>query len=299
MAWKVTNMNCIGDYQRDNNEISQRDVNCLTASFANKQRQLNLHKCKSDSDVRRRSRIDKMGARISRSKSLDNISTESVVYKSLLLNKPKRDERSLCSFDDSEEDYKILESSEGEVDSGSEYEEDKNNCVTIEQCSTVDGRTENRIRVVVDQQHQQTTAGNEIIQNDLSCEKYSTLPRVNLPKGNVEHETFARRSMTFKSHENRGQKMNEVRVKATDNTSDDKTTDFTSARSTTLPKTRSRLSEPFSRHSLRRAIDLTMPRKYSASDISDAPTHSEVIISADNESTSGTGKNVLLYFFCL
>lgn len=298
---EVLEVNCNRDNQLDNNEISRSDVNCLGRLSKAASAQLTLRKCQSDSNVRRRSRVDKMGARISRSRSADSVPAEIAAYESLLKDK-KKDERSLCSFGDSDEEYKILESSE--LDSGSEAD-DENDCATFEQCpsalsyghdSAENSRASNDYIHRSSSTRAASSAGNET-RNDLLCEKSSTLPRVNHPKCNVEHEVFA----ACKPFDYRGQVLqNEVKVMASDNGQDDTsevlddkpTADFTQHRSTTLPKTRSRLSEPYSRLSLRRAIDSTMLRKHSS--ISDAPTHSAVIIPAGNESTSGTGKRMFL-----
>lgn len=292
------------DNQRDNDsETSRAHVNYLTnlsisdkaatCAARRKRQQLELRKCKSDSNVRRRSEIDKMGSRISRSRSFDNLETDSIVYASLMARK-----LSLESCDASDDDYKLLESSDERSDV-----DDNHYATNINFDCDGHDTAENRSSIIEAGTNciQQppptprvdlTSAGNEI-ENDLLCKKYSTLPRVNFKNGNLDHEQFSRRSAPYKSCNSRAHV--NVNVK-TANTSEapnnsDKSNDFTSFRSTTLPKTRSRLSEPFSRHSLRRAIDLTIPRKHFR--ISDASEHSAAIIPASNESTSGTGENVM------
>lgn len=304
---------------RDNSAISQSDVNCHTAiakrSFAPSAAAVacaskrNLRKCKSDSNVgRRHSEIDRMGLTISRSKSCDNIETDSIVYESLTKNK-KVDEKSLCSFGDSDEDYKLLESSENdESDSGEE--DDDSGCVT--KTIELDGHDASPIlasnNINNDCMQQTPRAGNEI-ENDLLCEKYSTLPRVKFKKGVLDRDRFSRCSAPYKSFDNRAhcskeEIMSEFRVVSdgrseTAKVSDtleapiqsDKLDNVTSSplpsfRSTTLPKTRSRQSEPHFRHSLRQAIDLTMPRKHLR--ISDASEHN-VVISPGSETTRALG----------
>lgn len=289
-------VSCSANQSDNNSEISQHDVNYPTGitnlsfdisaleSAAKRKQPLGLRKCKSES---RRFRIDKMGARLTRSRSLETIEVE---YNSLTRNRPAMDE------EDSDDDYKLLESTEDELNSGSEA--DDNNCATnaIEHISTAacDGHdsAENSSRRVSTNCTAITSAGNEIT-NDLLCKRYSTLPRVKIKKGNVDHEHLARRSAPYKSFDNRAHCSIEV---AADN--ERATTDISRAitesdkanktlRSTTLPKTRSRVSEPYSRHSLRRAIDSTMSRKDSR--ISDASEHRAVIIPAANG--PGTGKN--------
>lgn len=292
----------------NNNEISSGAVNYPTGiarisnaraleSAPRRNQQQNLRKCKSDC-FRRRSKIDRMGSDISRSRSLDNIETEGVAYASL--KKGKKDD-----FDDSDDDYKLLESTDN--DSTSETDD---NCATtsaIEQISTADDdaleSTRNSASKVSAShvnctQHVITPAGNEVEpKSDFLCEKYSTLPRVKFKKGNVDHEMFARCSMPHKSFDYRACSKASVNGVDADNESAattvwevlekrDKENDFSSLRCTTLPKTRSRLSEPYSRRSLRRAIDSTMPRKH----FSYGSEHSAVIIPASSEAACGTGK---------
>lgn len=107
------------DNQLDNNnEKSESSANCRwqdVRASKRKRRRLSLRKCKSESNVRRRHEIDEMGSNVSRSRSLDNIETDSIVYEALTDNKAaKRDENSLCDFE-SEDDYKLLQSSEDEL----------------------------------------------------------------------------------------------------------------------------------------------------------------------------------------
>lgn len=340
MSEKVTTMFSPGDKCNDNrpdnnNAISQNDVNCNTAkrSFApqaavvacasKRKRQLNLRKCKSESDVGRRYSIDfRMGSTISRSKSYDNIETDSIVYESLTKNR-KVDEKSLCSLDDSDEDYKLLESSENDDDSDSGGEDDSG-CVT-KTISKRDGHdnAENSNSVSAFDNHnscmQQTPrAGNEV-EIDSLCKKYSTLPRVKIKKGIVDRDQFLRCSVPYKSFDERAHCSKEEVISDFEVVSDgksetaevsetleapiksDKLSDVTSSQSTsfrsmTLPKTRSRLSEPYFRHSLRQAIDLTMPRKHV--EISNALEHNAAIIPGNNETMTmvamaGNGKHNL------
>lgn len=302
------------NHYANNNETSRGVVNCFDANaklsvddrVTRESRQFNLHRCKSDSNGRRRSRNIEMGTSVSRSRSSGNLETDSIVFESLMERKSvKRDEKSLCSFGDSDDDeYKPLESSDD--DNISKSETDDNNCITneIQQCS--DGHDARRGSQISESNNciQQPRAcaaitsanvGNEI-GNALLCKKYSTLPHV---KGNVDHDAFARRSASYKSLQNCGHcsmenmKVDNSELEASSeafNSGDKATNNFASFRSTTLPKTRSRVSEPYSRHSLRHAIDLTMPRKHFGT--GRASEHSAVIIPGNNESTSGTGKNV-------
>jgi hypothetical protein len=333
---------CSDNHRDNNNEMLQSDDNC-GRSFApqasavvcasKRKQQFDLRKCKSDSNVdRRHSKID-MGSTLSRSKSCDNIETDSIVYKSLTKNR-KVDEKSLCSFDESEDDYKLLESSENDDDSDSG--EDDSGCIT----KTVLNRnghdtTQNSSSFMNNHNSdciQQTPrAGNEIeieIKNendDLLCKKYSsTLPRVKHEKGIVDRDRFSRCSMPYKSSDNRAHCSKEVIMSDFEVVSDgkseaaevsktleapikgDKANDVTSSplpsfRSTTLPKTRSRLSEPYSRHSLRHAIDLTMPMKHFG--VSDASEGNAAIVPGNNGNELitmglvGEGrKNVLMLF---
>ena len=313
--------NCSDNEHDNNNGASQGDVNYLTAITklsvvvselesvacicASKRKQkFGLRRIKSDSDVQRVSKIDKMGSRISRSRSFDNVETDSIVYESLVKNNKivKKDERSLCSFDDDiDDDYKLLETSEDEK------EVDDVNCI-IENNSKPDHETiENRIsesnsnNINCIQQPRHVITGNEN-QSDLLCKKYSTLPRVKIKKGNVDHDHFVRCSVPNKSFDSRAhcskEVMSETQVQndikcVTGNVANtskisnesDIASNLETFRSTTLPKTRSRLSEPFFRHSFRQAIDSTMPRKHFR--ISNASEHSAIIIP---EVASGTGK---------
>lgn len=301
----------------NNNAILHSDVNCSTAiakrSFfapracaSKRKRQFNLRKCKSDSNVNRRhSAIDRMGSSISRSKSCDNIETDSIVYESMSEHK-KADEKSLCSFDDSDEDYKLLESTEHD---DSDCGEDGSGCVTTnaENDTPISASNCNFI------QQKLPRAGNEI-ENDLLCKKYSTLPRVKYKNGVTACDQLLRCSVPYKSFDNRAhcskeEIMNDFQVVSnkqleTAEVSEtleatiesDKQNDFTATstpfRSTTLPKTRSRLSEPYSRHSLRQAIDSTMPRKQLK--ISDALENNAAIIPDDNDmSEAGAGKRFI------
>jgi hypothetical protein len=284
------------DNQRDEN--SQSVVNCHTKrSFAPEAGDgdgKKLRKCKSQPNVgRRHSEINRMGTTISRSKSFDNIESDSFVYKTLTKRK-----KSLCSFDDSDEDYKLLESTENDdSDSGG----DDSGCVTKTMVNH-DGHdtTENSSPILAS-----NNSFNDCIQrapragNELTGKKYSTLPRVNVESRSVDRDQFARFSAPYKSFDNRAHcskeevlsdfrfvsggksetaevlKFMEVPVRS------DKQNSVTSSpsptfRSTTLPKTRSRQSEPYSRRSLRQAIDLTMPRKRLG--ISDASEHNAAII---------------------
>lgn len=318
--------NC-SDNERDNNKgTSQVDVNYLTAiaklsgelesvvrvRASERKQQFSLRQCKSDSNVRRYSKIDKMGLKVSRSRSFDNVD-ESIVYKPLVKDKSvKKDEMSLCSLEDSDGDYKLLDSSEDEIISGSDASGTDANCITGNISITVDDGldiTENNISELKTNninciQPQRcvviTSAGNEI-PNDLLCKKYSTLPRVKIKKGNVDHDHFLRcstpnnafDSQAHCSRENTSETQVQNSPASSLNTSQvndksDKTNDLETFRSTTLPKTRSRLSEPFFRHSLRQAIDSTMPRKHFR--ISNASEHSAIIIPDNIESASGTGK---------
>lgn len=294
-----------------------------------RKQQFKLRQCKSDSNVRRCSEIDKMGSKVSRSRSFDNVETDSIMYESLLNAKSvKKDEKSLCSLEDSEDDYKLLETSEDEKDSSSEADVDVDaniksvNCITNKAgiTSDLDGHdtAENRISESkienINCIHQAprviSSAGNEI-ESDLLCKKYSTLPRVKIKKGNVDHDQLGvRSSVPNKSFtDNRAHcskeitSENEKQVQVNDgvtasNSTDtsevpgdgmsDKTDDLETFRSTTLPKTRSRLKESLFRHSLRQAIDSTTPRKHFR--ISDASEHSAIIIPDIVESASGTGK---------
>lgn len=264
----------------NSNEISPSDDNCFAEKLsiaACAAEQFYLRRCRSDCSV---PKIDEMGARIGRSKSFESLNTDSIVYKKVV----KKDEKSLNSFEDSEDDYKLLDSSGDESDGGSDT--DDNHCATDIIEPICDGHDSPEIAT-------NNCNGNEI-ENDLLCEKYSTLPRVKTKNGNVDHEAFARHSAPYKSADCRPHCSKEnmskeiVDTKASDVlTNDDKAADFSSFRSTTLPKTRSRLSEPYSRHSLRRAIDLTISRKH----FSNASDHRALIIPG-NESSSGTGKNV-------
>lgn len=312
----------------NNNVILQSDVNCHTASFAPQAAAFvacaskrNLRKCKSDSNVERRhSEIDRMGSTISRSKSYDNIETDSIMYESLTKN--KKVEVDEC-FDDSDEDYKLLESTEND-DSDSGEEEDSG-CAkkAIEQTSNHDDHEIGSPILASNNNNydciQQTLprAGNEI-ENDSLHEKYSTLPRVKYKKGIVDRDQFSRCSMPYKSFDSRARcskeeiihefgvvidgkcetaEVLEAPVKS-DKLSDGDITSSTTFRSTTLPKTRSRMSEPYSRHSLRQAIDLTMPTKHFR--ISDASEHNTVIIPGRNEATAlgaGMGKKKKFLFF--
>lgn len=317
--------NC-GDNQFDNNnEVSQNDVNYPTAvtkpsidvdapetaaRVSKRKQQFSLRKCQSDTSIGRCSEIDKMGSDISRSRSFDNIETDSIVYESLVRNKAVKKDESIV---DSDEDYKLLESSS---DDGMNSSDENCQANTIEHTPTLDlgcnGHETNENRIMesnINYNQQQPRAGNEI-ENDLLCKKYSTLPRVKIKNGNVnvDHDPFVRCSVPNKSFDSRAhcskENLNEIKVfndnfkteitTDTDtsevlNKIDNKVSDVEAFRSTTLPKTRSRLSEPFSRHSLRRPIDSTVPRKYFR--ISNALEHSAVIIPDNIESASGTGKN--------
>lgn len=321
--------NCCDNQLDNNNEESRSDVNYPTAITKpsidvdapetaarvsrRKLQQFSLRKSKSGSSVRRCSEIDKMGLGISRSRSFDNIETDSIVYESLVRNKTvQKDE----IFDDSDEDYKLLESSSegGAIDSNIDSDDD-GIANTIEHTETLnmdcDGHDTNENRIMeskINYNQQSPRAGNEI-ENDLLCKKYSTLPRVKIKNGNgnVDHDPFVRCSVPNKSFDNRAhcskENMNEIKVfnddykvETTTDTSevlsksDNKAGEVKTFRSTTLPKTRSRLSEPFSRHSLRRAIDSTVLRKHFR--ISNASEHSAVIIPESAVSAaSGTGKN--------
>lgn len=320
-----------GENRNDNklDEKSQCYDNCNTKrSFAPETcdvERKQLRKCKSDSNVgRRHSEIDRMGTTISRSKSIDNIETDNILYETLT-KKTKVDVKSLCSFDDSDEDYKLLESTENDdSDSGG----DDSGCV-IKAMASCDGHdiAENSTPIsaannIFDDCIQQTPrADNEMI-GDLLCKKYSTLPRVNYEKGSADGDQFARRSMPYKSFDNRAHCSKEEVMSAflvvSDEKSEtadilkfvevpvrsDKQNEVTSSpsptfRSTTLPKTRSRQCEPYSRQSLRHTIDLTMPRKHLG--ISDASAHNTAIIPGSEGITtavaSGMGKKTYIFIY--
>lgn len=332
--------NCSDNERDNNNGTSQGNVNYPTAITklsihvgelesaacvrVSKRRQFSLRQSKSESNVRRCSKIDKMGSRISRSRSFDNVESDSIVYESLVKDKSvNKDEKSLCSFDDFDDDYKLLESSEDEGDSNSEAGGDDANCIMSAagniSKTVFDGHdtTENRllesninnINCIEQPRRVITSTGNEI-QSDLLCKKYSTLPRVKIKKGNVDHDHIVRCSVPNKSFDNRAhcskETMSESQVQSDGNSAtikiagipevpdnSDRRNDLETFKSTTLPKTRSRLSEPFFRHSLRQAIESTMPRKHFR--ISNASEHSAIIIPDSTlESASGTGKKRLM-----
>lgn len=324
--------NC-SDNERDNNNgtsrthvnypiaITKRSSELENAAArvraSKRKQQFSLRQCKSESNVRRNSEIDKMGSRVSRSRSFDNVDAESVEYKSLMKKSLTNDERS--DFDDSEDEYKPLED-----ESDSESAADEDNCITSAaetvaadispETGAADGHEAiekrisesniNNINCIA--RRGLTSTGNEI-QSDLLCKKYSTLPRVKIKKGNVDHDHVARCSVQIENRAHCSKEiMSETQVQSDGNSStanistvsavpneSDKANDLETFRSTTLPKTRSRLSEPFFRvHSLRRAIDSTMPRKQFR--ISNASEHSAIIIPESIESASGTGKEICL-----
>ena len=297
----------IGDNNSDNNnEVSRCNDNYAKLSFASSpvvafasdsKQQFKLRRCRSQSKVKSlQTEINKMGNTINRSKSLDNVINDSRVYESLM---PKEREKEVVNdSDSSDDDYKLLESSDDEVV----------DCVTntCEETTNDNGHdnTENRSSENLDSNNdciqQLSPSCADASLNDLFCQKYSTLPRVKFKKGNVNRDPFARCSVPYKSFSVNCPSSDEIKVvndSPTSLTSEapsrrDKSKIENSFRSTTLPKPRSRLSEPFSRRSLRPAIDFAMPAKHFR--ISDAPQHSAVIIP---ESTSGTGKNLFLPFF--
>lgn len=279
--------------QSDNsNEKSQRDDNRSKLSLAlenasrssKRKQQSSLRKYKSESNV------CEMGSRLSRSKSLESVEIDRVAYESL-----KRKRAASLVSAESEDDYKLLESSE--VDS----EADDNNYAssTIENDSKAKGdhdSAENSgSNMIVNCINRD--GGNEI-KNELLCKKSSTLPRVKLKNGNVDHEKFVRHSAPYKSLDNRTHRLNknirdeELAIVGgeTITESDKASSDFEAFRSTTLPKTRPRC-KPFFRHSLRRAIDSTMHSRHSR--ISDASEHSAPIIPAT--SSSGIGKRACCF----
>lgn len=285
MQRKMFSHDCSANQSDNSNENSQGNVNSSKLSLAlendgcssKRKQQFSLRKCKSESSVR------EMGSRLIRSKSLENVEVESVGYESL-----KRKRTSSIVSEVSDDDYKLLESSEVESDTDDNASE---HGVSKADCDVHDS-AENSSSIV-NINCTQHCAGNEI-KNELLCKKYSTLPRVKLKNEKLDHENFARRSAPYKSFDNRAHCSKEnirdkehtiVGARETINESDKANTDFEAFRSTTLPKTRPRC-ESYFRHSLRRAIDSTTPRKHSR--ISDASEHIAAIIPATNES----GKNV-------
>lgn len=236
----------------NNNEKSESSVNCsakLSSAMGNRKRPLSLRKCKSDLNVRRRLKIDEMGSNISRSRSLDNMESDSFVYESLTGNKgAKRDDNSLCGFEDSDDDYKLLRTSEDE-------EEEESCATTVEQILPA--------ATAVDVDGHDIAESTNFVQ--ASCDHHrSTLPRVK----HEPHDGFARFSAPYMSLADRAP-----------HEPSDKLSEFN-----TLPKTRSRQSEPHS-------ID---SRKQSS--ISNAPEHTAAIIPAGLASTSTSGKNNFLLF---
>lgn len=271
--------------QSDNSDQnSLYDVNSSKLSLAlenagclKRKQQFSLRKYKSESSVR------EMGSRLSRSKSFENADVGSAAYESL-----KRKRISSIVSEESEDDYKLLESSEVEPDTDDTIEGDVSNA---EGYVHAENSSSSNVNVNCSQHH----AGNES-KNELFSEKFSTLPRVRLKNENVDQENFARRSVPYKSLDNRAYCSKEnIRdkqraVEAIDE-SDKVCIDFKAFRSTTLPKTRPHC-ESFFRHSLRQTIDSTMLRKHSR--ISDASEHSAAIIPA----TNGSGKNICLTKIC-
>jgi hypothetical protein len=195
----------VSDNQLDNNnEKSASSANGWWRGVraSKRKRPLSLRKCESESNVRRRLEIDEMGSNVSRSKSLDNMETDSIVYEALTHNKAaKRDENSLCGFE-SEDDYKLLASSEDEVEP----------CGAISPAhSTPDSHDHAEIA------DSDLSADGEQPTPAATRQEHSTLPR-------VDDEVFVRLSAAYKSL-------------VSDNVAREAPKP---CRSTTLPKTRSR-----------------------------------------------------------
>jgi hypothetical protein len=210
------------DNQLDNNnEMSEGNDNCRWQDVlsSKRKRPLSLRICKSESNVRRRLKIDKMGSvesNVSRSRSLDNIKTDSIVYEALTLDKvPKRDESSLCDFE-SEDDYNLLQNSEDEI----VVEEPARLILSLHHSALDDRNIAETLNSDFDTDSEQLTP-------PASCQDNLTLPR-------VSDEVFVRSSAPYKSL-------------ASDNV---KSESPKPCRSMTLPKTRSRQIDSRTRSSI-------------------------------------------------
>lgn len=290
---------CTDNHNDVNNQISQNSDNCLTAinnfsalqaAETERNQQLMIRKCKSESSFKESSKkVQKMGTTLSRSKSCENFETDRIVIEPLMPDKlVAKDDHSLCGFDDSEEEYELLENSDDIEDEQEITEGDKDNDDgLIEEETHSDGQAiiqnANTSSVISEWSPQNAVLGD--LSKASTTSMFVKIDEVDKEENDLR---FLRYSMPNKSINN-DQAFLPKTAQSLDSPLDE-TIYSAAVKSTTLPKTRSRLCESRLRHSLRKAIDFTQSRKYSS--FSNGSRNATEIIPDTNEQAN-MGKNSL------
>lgn len=307
------------EISQNNANYSRCNSYCLNANPIQSRRM--LVRCKSDFNIERWTKINnRMGVTVSRrSKSSDNISTstDSFVYEPL-----NRTVAYIDAEVSDNDDYKLLDNSTDDNLSSEDNDNDNSlNIIALSNASAnCDGHNDNNEQkssctsIITKSTNEKTAQMNVNVDKCLNVNercaenvirKFSTLPRLKSRENIARQEDRVRKSCkittgrVYNTNEDEFQDCrvtidksrdstidtsddnNEKVILRTENSKSDRMNELT-FHSTTLPKARSRLSEPQFRHSLRYTIDSDNSRKYL----------SECNASGSNnnsaESTSGT-----------